>query len=307
MPKQRSKIRLQLEYLAVRSVIGGLGSLPLRTSLRLGRWVGITASRLFPRLRKTAERNLEIALPDLPENRRREIIAGTYGSLGRQLGFVAHFPRFKPEDIRDLVEVVGKQENFDPAYEEGRGVLFFTGHFGSWEVFPLLPAAFGYEMNILVRRIDNPLVEGFVDSLRTRFGAVTLGKRKSGRRLYRILEEGGLLGILADLNAQHHDGVFVDFFGVPASTTKSIAKIALKTRTVVLPAFAVWEEDKGRYVVYLEPPIDYQISGDQETDVFELTSKITETVERFVRRYPEQWLWIHKRWNTRPEGEEGLY
>lgn len=307
MPKKRSKFRLKAEVAAVRIVFAALRLLPLRASMAFGRGIAKAVGRLIPRLRRTAERNLEIALPELSQKRRGEIIAGTYGSLGRQLGFVAHFPHFKPEDIREMVEVVGKKENFDPAFEEGRGVLFFTGHFGSWEVFSLLPAAFGYEMNILVRRIDNPLVEAFVDSLRTKFGAVTLGKRKSGRRLYRILESGGLLGILADLNAQHHDGVFVDFFGIPASTTKSIAKIALKTETVVLPAFAVWEEEKGRYVVYLEPPIDYAITGDRDRDILELTRKITEIVERYVRKYPEQWLWIHKRWNTRPEGEEGLY
>lgn len=246
-------------------------------------------------------------MPQLSDAEKAKIVKGTYGSLGRHLGFISQFNDLQPEDIPALIDVVGKEEHFDPAYAEGRGVLFFTGHFGSWEVFNLLPAAFGYEMNILVRRIDNPLVEGYVDSLRTRFGTVTLGKKRSGRRLYRILEEGGLLGILADLNAQHRDGVFVDFFGVPASTTTSIAKIALKTRTVVLPAFAVWEENKERYVVYLEPPIEYEITEDRERDILELTRKITEIVEKFVRRYPEQWLWVHKRWNTRPEGEEGLY
>jgi KDO2-lipid IV(A) lauroyltransferase len=136
---------------------------------------------------------------------------------------------------------------------------------------------------------------------------VTVGKKEIGRGLYKILEDGGLLGILADLNAQHHDGVFVDFFGVPACTTKSIAKIALRTETVVLPAFAVWEEDKGKYVVYLEPPIEYAVTDDQEHDIYEMTRKITESVEAFVRRYPEQWLWIHKRWKTRPKGEKGLY
>lgn len=275
--------------------------------MALGRGIGRGLSRLIPRLRKTAERNLEIAMPELDADRRKEIISGTFGSLGRQMGLVAHFPKFEPEDIRDLVEVVGKEENFDPSYAKGRGVLFFTGHFGSWEVFSLLPAAYGLDMNILVRRIDNPLVEEFVDSLRTRFGAVTLGKRRSGRRLYRILENGGLLGMLADLNAQLHDGVFIDFFGVPAATTKSIAKIALKTGAEVLPAFAVWEERKKKYVVYLEPPIKYSTDGDQEANIIGLTRQITESVERYARKYPEQWLWIHKRWKTRPEGEKELY
>ena len=125
--------------------------------------------------------------------------------------------------------------------------------------------------------------------------------------MFRILENGQLLGILADLNVQEKEGVFVDFFGVPASTMTSIAKLAIKTNAVVLPAFAVWEETKKKYVVYLEPPIEYQSNDNSPENIRNLTQKITNTVEKYVRKYPEQWLWIHKRWNTRPPGEAGLY
>jgi KDO2-lipid IV(A) lauroyltransferase len=143
--------------------------------------------------------------------------------------------------------------------------------------------------------------------MRTRFGSNTLDKTKSARQMFRTLENGELLGILADLNVQEKEGVFVDFFGVPASTTTSIAKLALKTGAVVLPAFAVWEEAKRKYVVYLEPPIEYEKTQDGEADIVDLTQKITSLVEKYVRKYPEQWLWIHKRWNTRPKGEQDLY
>ena len=125
--------------------------------------------------------------------------------------------------------------------------------------------------------------------------------------MFRVLENGEILGILADLNAQEKEGVFVDFFGVPASTTTSIAKLAMKTGAVVLPAFAVWEESKKKYVVYLEPPIEYKKTENTDEDIKNLTQKITKTVEKYVRKYPEQWLWIHKRWNTRPKGEPDLY
>lgn len=125
--------------------------------------------------------------------------------------------------------------------------------------------------------------------------------------MFRVLERGELLGILADLNAQEREGVFVDFFGVPASTTASIARLAMKTGAAVLPAFAVWEEEKKKYVVYLEPEIELEKSADDEENVKILTQKITNFVEKYVRKYPEQWLWIHKRWNTRPKGEKGLY
>ena len=306
MPKKRSKLQNKSELFAVRSLLGAIGALPLETSMKFGKSVGVFLAKRFPRLQKTAKRNLEIAFPEMPDAEREKIIHGTFESLGRHLGFVSHFRKFRHEDIRHLVEVVGR-EHFDKAYEKGKGVLFFTGHFGSWEVFNLLAPAFGYGMNILVRRIDNPLIENFVDNFRTRFGSVTLDKTKSARQMFRVLEKGELLGILADLNAQEREGVFVDFFGIPASTTASIARLALKTGAAVLPAFAVWEEEKKKYVVYLEPEIEFEKSANEEENVKVLTQKITNIVEKYVRKYPEQWLWIHKRWNTRPKGEKGLY
>ncbi|MDQ3133041.1 MAG: lysophospholipid acyltransferase family protein [Acidobacteriota bacterium] len=307
MPKKKSKLQNKSELLAVRSLLGAIGALPLETSMRFGKSVGRFLAARFPKLQKTAERNLEIALPELSAAEKEKILRGTFESLGRHLGFVSHFRKFKHEDIRNLVEVVGKEENFDKAYAQGKGVLFFTGHFGSWEVFNLLPPAFGFGMNILVRRIDNPLVENFVDGFRTRFGSVTLDKTKSARKMFRVLENGELLGILADLNVQEKEGVFVDFFGIQSSTTTSIAKLALKTGAAVLPAFAVWEESKRKYVVYLEPPVEYEKTENDEADILSLTQNITKVVESYVRKYPEQWLWIHKRWNTRPPGEPNLY
>lgn len=306
MPKKRSNFQNKSELLAVRSVLGAMGALPLETSMRVGKALGRFLGSRFPKLQKTARRNLDIAFPEMSAEEKDRIVIGTFESLGRHLGFVSHFRKFKLEDVHKVVEVVGKK-HFDRAHAMGHGVLFFTGHFGSWEVFNLLPPAFGFGMNILVRRIDNPLLEKYVDSFRTKFGSVTLDKTRSARQMFRVLENGELLGILADLNAQEKEGVFVDFFGVPASTTVSIAKLALKTKAVVLPAFAVWEEAKQKYVVYLEPPVEYESGDDSDENVRELTQKITCVVEKYVRKYPEQWLWIHKRWNTRPAGEKSLY
>lgn len=306
MPKKRSNLQNKSELLAVQSLLGAIGALPLETSMRFGKGIGKFFAKRFPKLQKTARRNLEIALPELSAQEKEKIIHGTFESLGRHLGFVSHFKKFQHEDIRKLVEVVG-YDNFESAHQKGKGVLFFTGHFGSWEVFNLLPAAFGFGMNILVRRIDNPLVESFVDTMRTKFGSVTLDKTKSARTMFRVLKKGELLGILADLNVQEKEGVFVDFFGVPASTTTSIAKLAVATGAAVLPAFAVWEESKKKYVVYLEPEIEYDANDNSDENIRALTQKITSVVEKYVRQYPEQWLWIHKRWNERPKGEANLY
>ncbi len=307
MPKKKSSFQTKIEAIAVRFLLGAIGVFPLRTSMSIGRSLGKTVIRFFPKLAKTADRNLEIAYPGISDDEKKRIVSGTFESLGRQLGFISHFKKFKHEDIRDLVELVGREEYFDPAVDTGRGILFFTGHFGSWEVFNLLPPAFGYHMNILVRRIDNQLVEKYVDSLRTKFGCITIDKKQSARKMYRLLESGEILGILADLNVQEKEGVFVDFFGVPASTTTSIAKLALKTNAIILPAFAVWEEAKNKYVVYLDPPVEFDPNADLEDQIIEVTQKLTGVVEKYVRKYPEQWLWVHKRWNTRPQGEKGLY
>jgi KDO2-lipid IV(A) lauroyltransferase len=306
MPRKRSRIRNLAELAAVRLLFGLIGVFPLRTSMRIGRRVGVFLGRRLRRLRRTAGRNLEIAFPGISEAEKNRLTDGTFESLGRHLGLAAHLRSCTLEDVRGIVDIEGA-ENFYAAESEGRGILLFTGHFGSWEIFNLLPAAFGYKLHILVRRIDNPLVEKFVDAFRTRFGNETLDKMRSARRMYRVLEEGKYLGILADLNAQHREGIFVDFFGVPACTTTSMAKLALATDAILMPAFAVWNEERGRYVVHLEPPVQYERSGDHDRDIRRVTELVTRSVEKYVRAYPEQWLWIHKRWNTRPEGERGLY
>ena len=304
MPKKRSTFRLKLELYAVKLIIGALGLFPYKTSLKIGETFGRSIVRVFPKLAKTSYRNVELAFPELDEKERKEIAHGTFTSLGRHLGFISHMNRFQKEDIRNLIEVRGK-ENFYDSAETGKGIIFFTGHFGSWEVFNLLPPAFDLRINILVRRIDNPLVEDYVDKMRTRFGSVTLGKRQAPRKMFDLLENGEVVGILADLNAQLHDGVFVDFFDVPACTTKSIAKFALRSEAIILPAFAVWEDD--RYVVHLGKAVDYEVTEDKDADILAITKSYTKVVEEYVRKYPEQWLWIHKRWQTRKKGEDSLY
>lgn len=274
--------------------------------MKTGAAFGRLAQKFGGKLNRVAAKNLEIALPELSENEKQKIVRGCYESLGRQLGLVAHFPRFTAADVRDLLEIEGR-EHFDAAHAAGRGILFFTGHFGSWEIFHLVSPSFGFPMNVLVRRIDNPLVENFVERLRTRLDARTIDKKTSARKMFRLLQNGELLGVMADLNAQEREGVFVDFFGRAASTTTGLAKLALRTGATVLPAFAIWQPEKQKYLLKLESPIRYEKTDDDERDVRELTQAATKTIEKYVRAHPEQWMWIHKRWNTRPPGEPLIY
>ena len=307
MAKQkRGRFQSKLELYAVRGIVGAFGLLPRRASMNFGASVGRFAQKFGGKLNRTANKNLAIALPNLSEVEKQKIIRGCFESLGRQLGLISQFPKIKAEDAHDFLEVEGK-ENFDCAFARGKGVIFFTGHFGNWEIFNLVPPAFGYVMHILVRRIDNPLVENYVESLRTRFGCRTIDKKTSARTMFRLLQNGEILGIVADLNAQEREGVFVDFFGIPASTTTGLAKLALRTDAAVLPAFVIWQPDKQKYLLKLEPAVEFDKTEDDSSDVRELTQKVTKVIEKFVRLHPEQWMWIHKRWNTRPPEMPSLY
>lgn len=300
--KKRGKLRIFAEYFLVRLVVGFIGIFPIFVSIRIGELFGRLCFYFFSRLRRTAFRNLELALPETTISEREEIAKGVFKSLGRQLGIFSHLGKINRDEIFEVVEIVGK-ENFDKAFSKEKGILFFTGHFGGWEISSLLPQLFGYKLSILVRRIDNPMIEAYVDKIRTRFGTVTLDKRRASRQMFRILANGGLVGMLADLNVQERDGIFVDFFGIKASTTPAIAKLALKTKASLIPVFVVWDENKRKYVTYVEPELEFS----KQEEVTELTQKVTSKIEEFVRRFPDQWLWIHKRWNTRPPGEPRLY
>lgn len=307
MPKDKSRLQINLEYLLARIIIGAFGLLPLQTSLKAGAWFGRLFGRLAAKkLTRVGLKNLEIAFPDSSEAERRKILRGCFESLGRQLALVSHFPHLSPARLPEILSVEGI-ENCATAYSGKRGVVYFSGHFGGWEATYLAISAAGFPVSVLVRQIDNPLVEAFVDKLRTGFGTRTIDKKKSGREMVRRLKSGEILGILADLNMQEHEGVFVDFFGVPASTTVGAAKLALRANAPVLPVFSVWQPDKRKYSIQIEPPIESVSTGNETRDALELTQKITSVIEDYIRRYPEQWLWIHKRWNTRPEGENLLY
>jgi Kdo2-lipid IVA lauroyltransferase/acyltransferase len=159
----------------------------------------------------------------------------------------------------------------------------------------------------LVRRIDNPKVEQLVDRSRTRFGNQTLDKLSAARSMVKILRSGGTLGLLLDLNTLDEEAIFVDFFGVPASTNFMVAKLALRTEAQIIPVFAPWDNERKRFVLQLTPPVSIERTGDEEVDVRLLTTKLSLIIEDRIRRYPGQWLWIHKRWKTRPPGDPAIY
>ncbi|MBV9960391.1 MAG: lysophospholipid acyltransferase family protein [Acidobacteria bacterium] len=303
---KHGKVQTALEYAAARTLLTGLSLAPRAVAVAAGRGLGRIAYTFGGRLRRAGTRNLEMAFPDLSATERERLLRGCFANLGRLLGEFSHFEKASPESLARLVECEGL-EHLEAAEARGKGTILFTGHLGAWELTSLALSAFGHRVDFLARRIDNPLIEELVERTRTRFGNRSIDKRAAARPMLRTLSSGGTLGILVDLNTQPHEGVFVDFFGIPASTTSSLATLALRTDAAVLPVFAPWDEERGRFLLHIEPPVDITRSDDPEEDVRALTARITQVIEKYVRRYPEQWLWIHKRWNTRPHGEADLY
>jgi Kdo2-lipid IVA lauroyltransferase/acyltransferase len=304
--KQRGKLRTRLEYAAVRALLAALGALPLGASFAAGRALGRLAYLLAGALRRTGLRNLELAFPEMPEAERRRILLRSMDGLGRQLGLFSHFPRMTPERLRSLVEYDGI-EILDEAKARGRGIIFLTAHLGSWEILSFAHSALHEPISFMVRRLDNRRVEGFVDGVRTRFGNRSIDKKMAARTALKLLRDGGILGILADLNTQPNEGVFVPFFGRLACTTSGIAVLALRTDASVIPVVAPWDEAKGRYVFRGSPIVELVRTGDHDRDVETNTARFTAAIEEQIRRHPDQWLWIHKRWKTRPPGEPDLY
>ncbi len=302
----KSNLQINLEYLVAHGLLAVFGWLPLRVALFVGSRLGRCGYYFSGRLRRTGLRNLELAFPELDQAARGRLLRGCFENLGRLLGVFSKFSTADPKTLQSIIDCEGL-EHLDAARAGGRGIILFTGHVGAWELSSFALSLFGYPLSFLVRRIDNPKIEALVDSRRERLGNRTIDKRSAAREMLQIMQEGGTLGILVDLNTLDREGIFVDFFGVPASTTFMLAKLAVRTDAAVLPVFAPWNKKRRRFLLKIDEPLSVQRSGDDEEDVRRLTQLFTGVVEKYVRRYPDQWLWIHRRWKTRPPGEPGIY
>jgi KDO2-lipid IV(A) lauroyltransferase len=276
----------------------------------LARFFGArTAAFLFwmrPGLRAAASENLVLAFPDWSKKQRRAAIRGMVRQLGWMAAEFAHFPRHTKDNI-DRIVLLDGFENFAAGQAKGKGVLFLTGHMSAWEMAPFAQALYGNPLHFLVRPIDNPRVDALITKYRCLNGNQPIDKSQSARAVLKVLRDKGTVGILADQNTQPSEGVFVDFFGISACTTAGLARFALHTSAAVIPVFVHWDETTRKYRLCFEPEIELTRSGDDSTDIRENTQRFTRAIENYIRRYPDQWLWVHRRWKTRPPGEPPIY
>jgi len=301
----KGNIQINIEFWLARFLLGFFAALPLPAAMRLGGALG-SLGRFFPALTRTAERNLALAFPEISETERRQLERGCFENLGRLLAVFSHLSRSNLEPLQGMISPAGL-EHLLTAEEHGRGVILFTGHVGAWELTSFGLSLLGHPLSFLVRRIDNPKIEELIDRRRTHGGNRTIDKRMAAREMVQILRRGGTLGLLVDLNTLDREGIFVDFFNRPASTTFMLAKLALRTGADVLPIFAPWDQTQKKFLLQIDRPLSFERSGEEEEDVRRLTQAFTTVVESYIRRYPEQWLWIHRRWKTRPAGEPEIY
>jgi len=305
---RQTKLQTTVEYMLARTLVSGFGLLPRSLALVLGTALGQAGYRVFGKLRRVGEINLRIAFPELTERERLRLLRASFISLGRLLAEFSQFPKQTPAKLRQLIDYdpVGRA-HLRQAETEGRGVIFLTGHLGAWELLSFGWSALEYPISFLVRPMDNSLIEEMIHKVRTRFDNRAINKKNAARESLQLLREGGTLGILSDLNMQTREGVFVPFFGKLACTTAGIATLALKTNAIVIPTCAVWNPGRRKYFFHGDPPVELVRTGDRARDVEINTARFAAAMERLVRLYPEQWLWIHKRWKTRPEGEPDVY
>lgn len=272
----------------------------------MGQLIARTAYRLHHRLQSVGERNLQMAMPELSEPQRRKILYGVCASLGRSLGEFSQFPKITRQNIAELVTYDGF-ENYERAARKGRGVLLLTGHFGAWELCAFAQGVYGHPLNFLVRPLDNPLLDRLISGYRTRSGNSTIDKNEAVRAVLKRLRQGEDVGLLVDVNTVADEGVFCDFFGIPACSTMGLAVFALRADAPVVPGFLIWDDKQQKHILRFEPEVPLIRNGDFKDEVRLNTQAYMKVIENLARRYPEQWLWVHKRWQTRPAGSTDLY
>ena len=294
-------MRIWLEYAAARAVVITLAIGPRSWSDRLARGYVRLLDLAIPRLRRTAETNVRMALPGVGEAERRRIVDGSFHSIARILVALARFPRIDAKSISEWIRYEGF-EHFEAAMKEGHGVLFATAHLGNWELSAFAHAILsGQPMHVVVRALDNPKIDALVAGRRTMSGNRVIEKRDYARGILRALGQNEAVGVLIDQNAGLREGFFIDFFGIQACVATGFAKLAAHSHAPVIPGFALWSEAERRYILKFYPAL--HATGDAEAD----TRRLHAHLESVIRQYPDQWLWMHRRWKTRPPGEPSLY
>jgi KDO2-lipid IV(A) lauroyltransferase len=305
-PQPRPTLRQIFEFVVAWLFIHALRVLPRSVARSVGTWIASIAYHLVGRLRRVGLQNLALAFPALPASEHEHILRLEYRNLGWLLAEFCQMSSYTPELASRFIRYEGL-DHYLRARDRGNGVLVLTGHLGAWELSSFYHSLAGYPMGMVIRRLDNPLVDRMVNDIRCRHGNRVLHKDDFARGLIGAMRAGETVGILMDTNMTPPQGLFVPFFDIPACTASGLARVALKTGAAVVPGFLLWEESERQYVLHFFPEIALANTGDTEADTADNTARFTAVLEDAIRQYPSQWLWMHRRWKTRPPGEPPIY
>jgi KDO2-lipid IV(A) lauroyltransferase len=295
-----TKPRFLLEAAAFAAILGVARVLPRRALNALGSGAGWLGYVLDGRHRRIALDNLRAVYgPSLSDREARRITKASWRHFGRILLDALAFPRLSAGSAGSVVRYEGL-EHIRAAYARGRGVILFSAHYGHWELVALMQGYLGMRLALVARPLDNPFLERMLARLRSGSGNVIIHKRNAVREMLRAIRGGIGVAIVIDQDARDQ-GVFVPFLGRPASTTPTLALLALRTGAAVIPVYSV-PLGGGAWKVVYEPEVEVRDTGDREADVLRLTAAATAIVETWVRRHPELWLWMHRRFKTAPTG-----
>jgi KDO2-lipid IV(A) lauroyltransferase len=294
---KRRPVRHRIEHGFYLLLKGFLRVLPHRGARAFGRRIGALAHAVDRRHREIALRNMALALPETPEAERRRLVRECFRHFGAALCDAISATRFDARELCHLYTLEG-WENLDEAERLGKGLFLLTAHLGFWELSPPLIGLTRGPMSFVVRPADNPWLDRELLAMRERFGNTVISKHGAARRMIEVIRGKGRLGILIDQRVQEREGIAVPFFGRPALTSPILARLSLRMGTPVVP-LAVYPEPGGRYRVVVRPPILPPEGEGAEAAVAALTRRYLEVAEEDIRRHPEMWLWMHRRWDEK--------
>jgi Kdo2-lipid IVA lauroyltransferase/acyltransferase len=306
MARQIGPIQARIEYTGITAVTAALRAMPLERAVRAGARLGGWAMNFDRPNRPIALKNLEIAFPEMTPAARLNILRKMYRSWGRVLAEWTHLPELSRANIEQVATYEGK-ENWDEAERRsnGRGLFVLTAHYGNFELMQIAHSIYGYHLAIVHRPLRNPLIDAAICTQRVRYGNRIIERKAGGREMLRMLRQNWMIAIALDLDVRK--GVFVDFFGMPASTSDGIARLSIATGAPVMPVFMVRQGDTIHHKMKIMPAFYPEKTRNREAAAREYTQLYTAALEQMIREHPDHWNWIHRRWKTRPPGEARFY
>jgi KDO2-lipid IV(A) lauroyltransferase len=295
----RKRLKNWLLFRLITTLISFLNSLPRSTAIAVGGFLGKLAYLVIRDARRRTLSNLRVAFAEKLDNKElRRLGSRVFVNVGKNVADAVRLGKMKWQDIDAITEIEGL-EHFDEAYKMGKGVIALTGHIGNFELLAAWFSLRGYKVTVIGRELYDPRLDRLLVQNREKVGVENIPTTAGVKPIMRALKAGRVLGVLADQDSSRVRGVFVDFFGRPARTPVGPILLPYKTGSSIIP-IAVVRVGKNRYKIIIKPELKLAVSDDREKDIVDVTQRCTQVLESIIRQHPDQWLWMHDRWKSKP-------